>query len=218
MHLSQRCCSSSVVCPSSVRPSLTFHIFDFSSETTEQNSTKLDRKQDLNVLYQVCVFLWADQKNKMTTLASDWLRHFRLLLWNGWTEFYETWQEARSERPLPSLCFSGQSKKQDGRPGLWLAETFWLLLWNPWTEFNLTWQGARSQRPLPSLCFPGRLEKQNGCAGLWLAETIFDFSFETAEQNSMKLDRKQNLNVLYQVCGFFWLIGKIRWRPWPLID
>ena len=49
----------SVVRPSvclSVRPSLTFHIFDFFSETAEQNSTKLDRKQDLNVLYQVCVF------------------------------------------------------------------------------------------------------------------------------------------------------------------
>ena len=33
-----------------VRPSLTFHIFDFSSETAEQNSMKLDRKQDLKVL------------------------------------------------------------------------------------------------------------------------------------------------------------------------
>ena len=31
-------------------------IFDFSYETTERNSTKLDRKQVLNVLYQVCVF------------------------------------------------------------------------------------------------------------------------------------------------------------------
>ena len=30
--------------------------FDFSSETAERNSTKLDRKQDLNVLYQVCAF------------------------------------------------------------------------------------------------------------------------------------------------------------------
>ena len=66
----------SVVRPSSVRPSLTFHIFDFSSETAEQNSTKLDRKQDLNVLYQVCVFR-VDRKNKMAALASDWLRHFR---------------------------------------------------------------------------------------------------------------------------------------------
>ena len=36
---------------------------------------KLDREQDLNVLYQVCVFR-ADRKNKMAVLASDWLRHF----------------------------------------------------------------------------------------------------------------------------------------------
>ena len=50
--------------------------------------------------------------------------HFRLLLWNHWTEFNETWQEARSQHPLSSLCFSGWSEKQDGRPGLWLAETF----------------------------------------------------------------------------------------------
>ena len=96
---------------------------DFSSETVEPNLTKLDRKQDLNALYQVCVFP-ADRKNKMAALASDWLRHFRLLLWNRWTEFNETWQEARSQRPLPSLCFSGRSEKQNGRPGLWLAETF----------------------------------------------------------------------------------------------
>ena len=75
-----------------------------------------DRKQDLNVLYQVCVFQ-ADQKNKMAALASDWLRHFWLLHWNRWTEFNKTWQEARSQRPLPSLCFLGRSEKQDGRPG-----------------------------------------------------------------------------------------------------
>ena len=31
---------------------------------------------------------------------------------------------------------------------------------------------------------------------------IFDFLFETAEQNSRKLDRKQNLNILWQVCVF----------------
>ena len=81
--------------PSVVRPSLTFHIFDFFSETAERNSTKLDRKEDLNVFYQVCVFR-ADRKNKMAALASDWLKHFRLLLWNRWAEFNETWQEGRS--------------------------------------------------------------------------------------------------------------------------
>ena len=72
--------SLSVVRPSFVcrLSSLSFHIFDFSSETAERNSTKLDRMQDLNVLFQVCVFR-SDRKNKMAVLASDWLRHFRLL-------------------------------------------------------------------------------------------------------------------------------------------
>ena len=63
------------------RPLTDCDIFDFSSETTEWNSTNLERKEDLdlNVLYQVCGFR-ADRKDKMATLASDWLRHFRLLL------------------------------------------------------------------------------------------------------------------------------------------
>ena len=54
--------------------SLTFHMFDFPSETVDHNSTKLDRKQDLKVLYKVCVFQ-ADWKNKMGAPASDWMRH-----------------------------------------------------------------------------------------------------------------------------------------------
>ena len=188
----------------------------------------------------------------MAALASDWLRHLWLLLWNRWTEFNETWQEARSQRHLPSLYVSGRSKKKNKMAILasdWLRH-FWLLLWNRWTEFNETWQEARSQRLLPSLCFSGRSEKQDGRPGLWLAETsltsplkplngiqrnltgskisisstkfvffgpiwktrwppwpligwdIFDFSSETAERNSTKLDRKQDLNVLFQVCMF----------------
>ena len=153
-----------------IRLLLTFHISDFSSETAERNSTKLDRKQDLIVIYKVYVFLGPNRKtrlpprpligwdilislkplnriqrnftgskistsstklvffgpigkNKMAAPASDWLRHFRLLFWNRWTEFNKTWQEARSQCPLPSLCLSGWSEKQDGRPGLSLAET-----------------------------------------------------------------------------------------------
>ena len=75
------------------------------------------------LLLFVCVFL-ANRKNKMAALAPDRLRHFQLLLWNHLTEFNQTWQDARSQRPLPSLCFSGQLEKQDGRPGLWFDETF----------------------------------------------------------------------------------------------
>ena len=176
-------------------------IFDFSSETAEQNSTKLDRKQDLNVLYQVCVFR-GDQKNKMAALASDWLRHFRLLLWNRWTEFNETLQEARSQRPLPSLCFSGRSEKQDGRPGLWLAETFStspLKLLNG-IQRNLT--GSKISTSSTKFVFFGPIGKTRWLPWSLIGWDIFDFSSETAERNSTKLDRKQDLNVLYQVCVF----------------
>ena len=99
------------------------YIFDFSSETAESNSTKLDRKQDLNALYQVCVFQ-VDRKNKMAALAYDLLRHLQLFLWNCWIEFNKTWQEASSQHPIPGLRSSGWSEKQDSRPVLWLAETF----------------------------------------------------------------------------------------------
>ena len=157
---------------------------------------------------------------KDCSLASSWLRNFPLLC-KRWTEFNKTWQEARCQRPLPSLCFFGPI----GKPR-----------WRPWFGF----------------------------LGHFL------FSSATAEQNSTKLDRKQIINVLFQVCVFrtdgktmmdarpglcmigwyifdffssqnqqteldeTWLeaisqrpllclcffrpIGKSRWLPWPLID
>ena len=119
-------------------PLIGWDIFDFSSETTERNSTKHGREQDLNVLYQFCVFR-ADQKNKMAALSSDWLMHFRLLLWNRWTEFNKTWQEARSQRPLLNCVFRADRKnKMAALASDWLRH-FRFLLWNCWTEFNKTW-------------------------------------------------------------------------------
>ena len=176
-------------------PLIGWDIFNFSSETAERNSSKLDRKQDLNILYQVCVFR-ADRKNKMAALASDWLRHFRLLLWNRLMEFNESWQEARSQCPLPSLCFSGRSEKQDDCPGLWLAETFSTSPLKPLKgiQWNLTESKISTSsnkfvlfRPIGETRWPP-----------WplIGWDIFDFSSETAEGNSMKLDRKQDLNVL----------------------
>ena len=176
-------------------PLICWDIFDFSSETTELNSTKLDRKQDLNILYQVCVFL-ADRKNKMAALASDWLRHFRLLLWNRWTEFGHlsqlkttcpnkigtNWPNFGQFVPTFLVHLSRRLKctivimccASSVRPSSVFVNFshFRLLLWNHWMEFDKTWQEARSQRPLPSLCFSGRSEKQNGLPGLWLAETF----------------------------------------------
>ena len=230
-------------------PLIGWNIFDFSSETAEQNSTKLDRKQDLNAFYQVCVFR-AERKNKMAAMASDWLRHFRLLSRKPLNGIQRNLTGSKISTPSTKFVFSGQLEKQDGRLASDWLRHFRLLLWNRWMEFNETWQEARSQRLLPSLCFSGRSEKQDGRSGLWLAKTfstspltplnriqrnltgskistpstkfvffgpiwktkwspwpligwdIFDFSSDTAELNSTKLDRKQALNAFYHVCVF----------------
>ena len=222
----------SVVRRPSVCPSLTFHIFDFSSETAERNSTILNRKQDLNVLYQVCVFR-ADRKNKMAALASDWLSHFQLLHWNHWTEFNETWQEARSQRPLPILCFSGRSEKQDDRLCLWLAEIFSTSPLKPLNGIQQNLTGSKISTSSTNFVFFRPIGKTRWPPLPLIGWDIFDFSAETTERNSTKLDRKQDLNVLYQVCVFradrknkmaalasdwlrhFWLL---RWKRWMVFN
>ena len=101
--------------------------------------------------YKFVVFL-ADWKNKMAALASDWLRHFRLLLWNRLTEFDETWQEAWSQGLYQVCVFGPIEKKMAAMAHDWLRH-FWLLLWNCWTGFKEIWQEARSQHLLPSCVF-----------------------------------------------------------------
>ena len=180
-------------------PLIGWDIFDFSSEIVEGKSKKLDRKQDLIFLYQVCVFR-ADGKNKMAALASDWLRHFQLLLWNRWMEFNETWQDARSQRLLQSLCFSGRSEKQDGGPGFWLAETFSTssLKLLKGIQWNLT--GSKTSMSSTKFVFFGPIGKTRWPLWPLIGWEIFDFFSETTERNSMKVDRKQDLNVFYQIC------------------
>ena len=217
VHLSQRLKCTIVItrCPSSVSPSLTFHIFDF-SETAEQNSTKLNRKQDLNVLYQVCVF-------------------------------------------------GANRKKQDGHPGLWLAETFSTSPLKPLKGIQRNLTGSKISTSSTKFVFFGLIGKTRWTPWPLIGWDIFDFSSETTERNSTKLGRKQDLNVLYQVFVFsadrknkmatlasdwlrhfstsplkplkriqrnltgskistsstkfvfFMSIGKTRWLPWPLI-
>ena len=191
-----------------------WYILNFSSETAEWNSTKLDRKQDLNVLYQVCDFR-ADRKNKMAALASDWLRYFRLL-WNCWTEFNETWQEARSQCLYQVCVFRADRKnKMAALAYEWLIH-FQLLLWNSWMEFNETQQEARSQRPLLSLCFSGRSEKQDGRLGLWLAEI-----FSTSIKLLNGIQRNLTGSKISMPLPSLWFSGrskkKTRWPPWPVI-
>ena len=138
----------------------------------------------------------------MAALASDWLRHFRLLLRNRWTEFKETWQQARSECPLPSLCISGRSEKQDGRPDLWLAETFSTSPLKQLNRIQRNLTGSKISMSSTMFVFLGPIGKISWRPWPLIGWDIFDFSSETAKRNSTKLDRKQALKVLYQVCVF----------------
>ena len=216
------------------------------------------RKQDLNVVYQVCVFWgrgggsrWPPGLWLAETFSTSPLKQL-----NG---IQQNLTGRKISMPLPILCFSGRSENQDGRPSIWSAcafsfcplnriqrkstgskistsyigfvfigrsenqdrsptsdwpRHFWLL-WNCWTEFNETWKDIRYQRPLQMLCFSGWLRNQDGRAGLWLADTFLTSSLQTTERNSTKLDWKQGLNVLYQVCVF--RAHLFRKQRWPLM-
>ena len=162
-------------------PLVGWDIFDFSFEIAERNLTKLDRKQDLNALYQVCV-LRADQKNKMAALVSEWRRHFRLLLSNRWTEFNETRQEARSQHPLPSLRFFGPIGKIRWSP--WPLNG-WDIFWRPLKlliriQRNSTkFDRKQDLNVLYHVCvFSGRSEKTRGPLWPLIDWNIFDLPWK----------------------------------------
>ena len=169
-------------------------IFYFSSATTAQNLTKLDRKQVLYVLHEVCVF-WTDRKQRWPS----WL-----LI--GWDIFY--FSSANTAQNLTKLdwkqvlciqqvcVFRTDQKNKFGRLDPWLAETFSISPLQPTClEFDETLQEASTLRPSPSLWvfFTDPKKAKNG----W---DFFCFSSATVEKNLMKIDRKLVLNVLYQVC------------------
>ena len=87
-------------------PLISWDIFDFSA-TVEQNLTKLDRKQDLNAIYQVCVF-HADWKPRWPP--------WPLICWDIFDLFSVTAErilmklDKKRVRPLPSLCLRADWK------------------------------------------------------------------------------------------------------------
>ena len=203
VHLSRRLKCTIVItrCPSSVRR----YFFAFSTSSLKPlNKIQRNLTGSKNPTSSTkFVFFGSIGKNKMATLASDWLRHFQLLLWNRGTRFNETWQEARSQRLLPSLCFSGRSEKQDGHPGLWLAETFSTSSLKPLNGFQRNLTGSKISTSSIKFVFFGPIGKTRWPPWTLSGWDIFDFSSETAERNSTKLDRKQDLNVLYLLCFFY---------------
>ena len=197
--------------------------FPFSNQKRKSelwNSTRTN--QDHNILYQVCVFR-TDRKNKMATRP---LIGWDIFDFSSETPERNSTKLDRTQDPnvLYEVCvFRPIRKKQDGRPCLWLAETFSSSLLKPLNGIQQTWQEARFQRPLPSLWFWDRLEKNQRAAPAsdWLRHFLLNsvkrfqrrslcFSSLSGKRdgrpglwlNSTRLDRRQELNILYQVCVF----------------
>ena len=139
-------------------------IYYFFSKTAERNSMKLRWKQDLNILYQFCVFR-TDQKNKMDTWTSDWLKHFLTSLQKPLSRIQTNLTGSKVSTSSTNFMFFGPNRKNKmAAPASDWLRHFQLFLWNHWMEFNKTWQKARSC-PLPRLCFSGRSVNRNGLSG-----------------------------------------------------
>ena len=93
------------------------------------------------------------------------------------------------------------SEKQDGRSGLWLAETFSTSPLKPLNGIQRNLTGNKISTSSTKFVFFGPIGKTRWPPWPLIGWDIFNFS-ETAERNSMKLNRKQDLNILYQVCVF----------------
>ena len=68
------------------------------------------------------VFFWPIRKTRWPPWPLIGWDSFVLLLWKCWMEFNKTWQEARSQRPLTCLYYSGQSLNKNGRSGRFLEK------------------------------------------------------------------------------------------------
>ena len=130
----------------------------------------------------------------------------RRLLFTFSTSETAEWNSTKidsKQDPLPSLCFTGRSEIQDGRPGLWLAEALSTSL-KPLKGIHRKLTGSKISTSSTKFVFSGRSEIQSGCPGLWLAETFLTSSLKPLKgiQRNFFFCRKQDLNGLYQVRGF----------------
>ena len=166
-------------------------IFNFSAETAARSSMTLDKKQDPNVLYQVCIFQ-TDRKNKMATrpFIAETCSTSLLKPPNG------------IKRNLAGskiqVCVLGPIGK-DCRAGLWLAETFEPSPLKPLNRIQRKLKRCKILTSFTKFGLFGDNRIIKIAAGSLICWDMFDFS-TTAERNSTRLDRKQDLNNIYQIC------------------
>ena len=81
-------------------------------------------------------------------------------------------QEARSQRLLLRLCFSGLSEEQDSRPGMWLAEAFSISPLKPLNGIQQNLTGRKISTPSNKFVFFGSIGGKRWPPSLWFAETF----------------------------------------------
>ena len=144
----------------------------------------------------------ADQKAKIAIPASYWLIHYRFFISKHFMELNKICHKARTQRPLPRLCFRVD----------WRWQSRHLIGWDVFDfsseikERNLTTPDrkpvinvlhkARTQRPLPRLCFRVDWRWQSRHLIGW---DIFDFSSATVKWILRRHDWKAVLGVLYNI-------------------
>ena len=84
---------------------------------------KLDRKQNLNVVYQVCIFGPIRKPRWPPWLLIGW----EIFNFSSETAERNSTKLGRKQglNILYQVCFSSRSENGDGRPSFWLADTFW---------------------------------------------------------------------------------------------
>ena len=163
-------------------PLIGWDILDFSSEAAERNSTKLYRKQDLNVRFQVGVF-WKLGKTRWP--PSFWLAEtFSISTQKPLNRIQRNLTGSKMPTSSTNFVFLDRSEKQDGRDGLWLAETIVTSSLKPLNgnQWNLT--GNKISTFSTQFVFYVLMGKQDGRPDLWLAEIFFYFPSSTAERNN----------------------------------
>ena len=132
-------------------------------------------------------------------------------------ELTETWQEAGSQRLLPSLCFSGRSQNPKRSP--------WPLICREISDFfsetaelnSLKLYMEQDLNVFYQVCAFRTERKQDGRPGLWLAETCSTSPLKPMHVIQRKLTGSK-ISTSFIKFVFFGPIGKTRWWPWPLID
>ena len=163
----------------------TFSKLDLFSETAERNLTNLDLKQELNILFKVCVFgsigksRWPTGLRLAETFSTSYLQPLNWI-WRNLT--------GSKNSIFSTKCvffgFSNRPENQDGCP--WLAE------FSATAERNLM-KLDRKQEHNVHCKILGFFENQDGRHGL-IDSYIFDFSSKIAERMWWNLAGSKNSN------------------------